>query len=70
MICSTKFKARLIEKPQIKDTKDNLINLGDFTGDKIYKIYAVYSTEDFTDFLIADDRGIFFWISMTFFKAI
>jgi len=60
----TNFRARLIEIPMIPKEKDSkeLIEFGTFTLNKKYRIYSIYSAEKFTQFLVADDNGIFTWI--------
>ncbi|GAH04464.1 unnamed protein product [marine sediment metagenome] len=66
----TNFKARLVEIPKAlkeKESKD-LIDLGKFTLNKRYKVYTVYAEKLFTDFLVADDTGVFYWINMSVFR--
>lgn len=67
----TNFKVRLIEIPKIPKEKGSkeLVELGKFTLNKQYRIYTIYSSEVFTDFLVADDNGIFRWINMAVFRA-
>jgi len=66
----TNFKARLIELPKTLKKKDSkeLIELGKFTLNKRYKVYSVYAAELFTDFLVTDDTGAFYWIKMFAFR--
>lgn len=66
----TNFKARLIEIPKVrKDPEtDEMVEYGKFTLNKKYRVYSVYSERDFTEFLVADDTGSFFWINITIFK--
>jgi hypothetical protein len=63
----TNFKARLIETPKIKNGENSII-LGKFTVGKKYRVYSIYSEKEFTDFLVADDEGVFRWISITSFR--
>ena len=65
-----KFKAKLIELPKVKsnEKEDELENLGSFTVGKRYLIYDIFSSLEFTDFLVADDTGVFYWINMSIFR--
>lgn len=63
------FKAKLIELPQIKNEKEEMVPLGKFTVGKKYRIYSVYTTNDFTDFLTADDDNVFQWINTAVFRS-
>ena len=67
---TTKFKARLIEIPMIPKEKDSkeLIEYGKFTLNKRYRVYSIYSTDEFTQFLVVDDNGIFTWINTGVFR--
>ena len=67
---TTNFKARLTNQPKIKDEKTQKgIEVGKFTIGKKYRVYSVFdSGQGFTDFLVADDRGIFRWINISVFR--
>jgi len=60
----TNFKARLIAIPQI-DNED----YGSFTLNKRYRVYSIHTQPEYTDFLVADDTGVFMWISSAIFRA-
>ncbi len=64
------FKARLVELPEKVDgnTKEK-VTVGRFTVGRRYKIYSIYDNGQFTDFLVADDAGIFRWINAQSFRA-
>lgn len=65
----TNFKAKLIETPKTKkEGSKELIEIGKFTLNKRYRVYAVYAMETYTDFLVADDIGIFYWINTHVFR--
>ena len=64
MLLTKSFKARLIEHPMIEGKE-----YGNFTAGKKYRIYSVFTTADYTDFLVADNDGIFRWISTAVFRA-
>lgn len=65
----TNFKARLIKHPEVFDKEmPKPVKLGKFTVGRKYRIYSVYSEKDFTDFLVADDDGIFRWIKTFVFR--
>jgi hypothetical protein len=67
----TNFKARLIKHPEIFDKEmPKPIKLGKFTVGKKYRVYSIYSEKDFTDFLVADDDGVFRWIKTFVFRKI
>ena len=74
MISTTNFKARLVEIPKVRkdpeDPKSELVLHGTFTRDKKYRVYAIYTEPKFTDILVADDKGIFTWISIGIFREI
>ena len=66
----TFFKVRLAEYPEIEDEKTKeKKKLGKFTVDKEYKVYAIFGTENYTDFLVADDEGRFRWINIDVFRS-
>lgn len=63
------FRVRLIEIPKTKkEGSKELIELGKFTLHKRYRVYAVYAEKAFTDFLVADDTGMFYWIKTFVFR--
>ena len=71
MITSKSFKAKLVVYPEIvnKETKERT-KIGVFTVGQKYEVYAVYdSGAGFTDFLVADNEGVFHWIGMSIFRA-
>ena len=71
MITSKSFKAKLVTYPEIEDkaTKTKT-KVGIFTVGQKYEVYAVYdSGEGWTDFLVADNEGVFHWIWMGVFRA-
>ena len=45
--------------PLIKEKKP----YGRFDLKRKYRVFGVYGREDFTDFLLADEDGIFHWVS-------
>jgi len=67
----TNFKAVLINYPEIIDEKTNeKKKIGVFTIGKKYKVFAVYDDgSGYTDFLVADNDGIFHWLNMSIFRA-
>ena len=69
------FKAKLILQPETsawaedEKTKERK-PLGKFTVGKYYRIVAVYDAGlKYTDFLVADDTGVFYWIKMGAFRS-
>lgn len=67
----TNFKAKLVAYPELEDkeTKERR-KIDTFTVGKKYRVYSVFdSGKDFTDFLVADDSGMFRWINMTVFRS-
>lgn len=70
ILSTTNFKARLIEIPKVKKDAESeeMIEYGKFTLNKKYRIYSIYSAENFTQFLVADDNGIFTWIHTGIFR--
>ena len=68
----TNFKARLIETPKIKkdpdDPKSELIKFGEFTVNKKYPVYSIYSSATATQFMVVDDTGQFYWLSTGVFR--
>lgn len=63
------FKAKLIALPKTKDKEKKDAPIGKFTVGKKYKVYSVFDTgKGFTDFLVADDSGIFRWINISIFR--
>ena len=71
MISKAFFKARLIAYPEITDEKTKTVErIGKFTINRKYKVYDIFDNgQGFTDFLVADDEGIFRWINMSVFRA-
>lgn len=71
MILNTSFKAKLIIYPEVVDEKTKeKKQIGKFTINRKYKIFTVFDNgQGYTDFLVADDKGIFHWINMSIFKA-
>ena len=67
----TAFKARLVNHPETEDEKTKeKKRIGKFTIDKKYIVCAIYDGgQGFTDFLVADDEGIFHWINMSVFRS-
>lgn len=67
----TAFKARLVDHPEIEDEKTKeKKRIGKFTLNKKYKVYAVYDgSQGYTDFLCADDEGVYRWINMSVFRS-
>lgn len=69
----TKLKVRLVEIPKIKkdpeDPKSELVNFGSFTLNKKYTAVGLYSSDTVTQFLVADDSGIFLWVSTAVFRS-
>ena len=58
------FKVRLTEHPFILDKASGVKALvGRFDTRKKYRILSVYGTDQFTDFLLADEDGVFHWAS-------
>lgn len=68
----TNFKVKLVELPKVKksDKSEELIPFGEFTVGKKYRAYDIYSNENTTQFLVADDSGIFLWISTHVFRSV
>ena len=66
-----KFKARLIAIPKVpkEEGSNEMVEYGKFTVNKRYRVYAVHTQPEFTDFLVADDTGVFLWISTAIFRA-
>ena len=66
-----KFKARLIAIPKVrkKEGSEELIEYGTFTLNKKYKVYSIFTQPEYTIFLVADDEGVFRWISTAIFRA-
>jgi len=65
-----KFKARLIAIPKVKkkEGSDEFVEYGKFTLNKRYRVYSIHTQPDYTDFLVADNNGVFLWISTAVFK--
>ena len=71
MILQSAFKANLVAHPEVEDEKTKeKRKIGKFTVGKKYKVYAVFDDgKGFTDFLVADNDGFFFWINMSVFRS-
>ena len=71
----TNFKARLTAHPEVevedeKTKEKSKQPLGVFTVGKSYRIFAVFDNgQGYTDFLCADNEGIFRWINMSIFRS-
>lgn len=63
------FKVKLVNLPKIKTEDKGMVPLGNFKVGKKYRVYSVYSKLDFTDFLVADEDGQFFWVNSGVFKG-
>ena len=64
MLSSTLFKVRLTEHPFILDKQSGTKALvGRFDIRKKYRVLSIYGTDQFTDFLLADEDGVFHWVS-------
>ena len=65
------LKAKLVIYPETEDEKTRERKpLGKFTVGKYYRIIAIYDPgKGFTDFLVADDAGVFYWIKMNAFRS-
>ena len=70
ILSTTNFKVRLVEIPKIKkDPKsEELIEYGNFTLNKKYRVYSIYSEQKFTSFLVVDDNGVFTWLNTGIFR--
>lgn len=56
------FKAKLIRQP--KDLA------GKFKIGKRYRVYGIYdSSNGYTDFLVADNDGVFIWVNTNDFRS-
>lgn len=67
---TSKFKAKLILIPNTKDKELNVVLQKNLTVGKKYYIHAVFDMgQEFTDFLIADNEGIFRWINASCFRG-
>jgi len=61
---SRSFRVRLTEHPFILEKGSGAKSLiGRFDTRKKHRVLAVYGTEQYTDFLLADEDGIFHWVS-------
>ncbi|MBE3125377.1 MAG: hypothetical protein IMZ54_11695 [Acidobacteria bacterium] len=55
---------RLTEHPFVNDKSGGAKALvGRFDTKKKYPVLSVYETDQFTDFLLADEDGVFHWVS-------
>ncbi|MBA7483472.1 hypothetical protein ES707_18987 [subsurface metagenome] len=71
MLPVMRFEVKLIELPKIQNEKTKEWSiLKNFTVKKKYRVYSVFdSGAGFTDFLVADDEGVFRWINTSLFRA-
>ena len=61
----------MIEIPKIKKEKsEELVNFGSFTLNKKYVAVGLYANEAVTQFLVADNDGVFLWISTAVFRSV
>ena len=69
------FKAKLIAHPEIevedeKTKEKSKQKLGFFTVGKSYRVFAIFdSGQNYTDFLVGDNEGVFYWINMSIFRS-
>jgi len=64
ILYSKPFKMRLKEHPFFLDkTNGTKVLTGRFNIKKKYQVFSVYGTDQFTDFLTADEEGVFHWVS-------
>ena len=65
ILSSWPFKVRLTEHPFVLDKGSGVKTLvGRFDVRKKYRVLSVYGTDQFTDFLIADEEGVFHWVDL------
>jgi len=65
------FKAKLVELPERVDEKtQGKVPIGSFTAGRKYKVFSVFDNGQFTDFLVADDRKVFYWINVHSFRGL
>ena len=61
---SRSFKVKLTEHPFILDKGNSTKALvGRFDTKRKYRVLSVYGTDQFTDFLLADEDGVFYWVN-------
>ena len=66
----TKFKVKLIAMPRYKDKDGKFKEIETVKVGKKYRVYSIYDNgQGFTDFLIADDEGIFRWVNISVFRG-
>ena len=69
------FKAKLIAYPEteVEDEKTKTKSkqkLGIFTVGKSYRVFSVFDVgRGVTEFLVADNEGVFYWLNMSVFRA-
>ena len=65
MILGSKpFMVRLTEHPFVSEKGSGAkATVGRFDIRKTYRVFSIYGTDQFTDFLLADEEGIFHWVS-------
>ena len=71
MILQSTLKAKLIAHPEVEDEKTKeRKKIGKFTVGRKYKVFAIFdSGKGFTDFLVGDNEGFFYWINMSVFRS-
>jgi hypothetical protein len=58
---SRSFKVRLTEHPFVNDKSDGTkAPIGRFDTKRKYRVLSIYGTDQFTDFLLADEDGYSF----------
>lgn len=60
---SRSFKVRLSEHPFVNDKSGGTKALIGRFDMKKYRVLSIYGTDQFTDFLMADEEGVFHWVS-------
>jgi len=64
VLSSRPFKVSLTEHPYVNDKSGGAKALvGRFDTRKKYRVPSVYGTDQFTDFLLAEEDGVFHWVS-------
>lgn len=62
---SRSFKARLTEYPFVNDKGSGAKALvGRFNTRKKYRVLSIYGANQFMDFLMADEDGVFHWVNL------
>jgi hypothetical protein len=61
---SRSFRVRLTEHPFVNDKGSGVKALvGRFDTRRKYRVFSIYGTDQFTDFLLADEDRVFHWVS-------